>query len=166
LEGEKEMKCVECGGALKTTRGAHRYTESGLSNVTLMNIEVRHCDACGARQLVIPRIEELHRLIAQTIAKEQTRLSAEQVRFLRKWIGWSTADFALMMGVRPETVSRWEGKGTGYQMPPTAERLLRMMVANEEPTERYPINLFRLQPRLRPKPLKFIKSQEWKEAAS
>jgi putative zinc finger/helix-turn-helix YgiT family protein len=160
------MKCVQCGGVVKGTRGAHRYTESGLSNVTLLNVEIRNCAACGEREVVIPRIEELHRLIARTIATGSARLSPEQIRFLRKWIGWSTADFALMMGVRSETVSRWEGKGTGYQMPPTAERLLRLMVANQEPTTKYPIDLFKLQPRLKPQPLKFIKTTDWKEAAS
>jgi len=160
------MKCGRCTGVMKSTRGAHRYTESGLSNVTLLNVEIRHCPECGEREIVIPRIEELHRLIARTVATEPARLNSEQIRFLRKWLGWSSSDFALMMGVRPETVSRWEGKGTGYQMPPTAERLLRLMVANQEPTEKYPIDLFKLQPRVRPKPLKFIKSPDWKEAAS
>jgi len=160
------MKCVHCGSVTKSTRGAHRYTESGLSNVTLLNVELRNCSACGEREVVIPRIEELHRLIARTLATSTSRLSPEQIRYLRKWLGWSSADFALMMGVRPETVSRWEGKGAGYQMPPTAERLLRLMVANQDPVTKYPIDLFKLQPRLKPQPLKFIKSPDWKEAAS
>jgi YgiT-type zinc finger domain-containing protein len=79
MEDQVTMKCVECGGQLKSTRGAHRYTESGLSNVTLMNVETRQCPACGAREVVIPRMDELHRLIALTTAKEQARLDAEQV---------------------------------------------------------------------------------------
>jgi len=160
------MKCVHCSGVIKSTRGAHRYTESGLSNVTLLNVELRHCSECGEREVVIPRIEELHRIIARTVATGQSRLNPEQIRFLRKWLGWSSVDFALMMGVRPETVSRWEHKGTGYQMPATAERLLRLMVANQDPVTKYPIDLFKLQPRLRPLPLKFIKSPDWREAAS
>ncbi len=160
------MKCAQCGSTLKSTRDTHRYTESGLSNVTLLNVEMRNCQECGEREVVIPRIEELHRLIARTVALEPARLSAEQIRFLRKWLGWSAADFALMMGVRPETVSRWEGNGAGYQMPPTAERLLRLMVANQEPTQRYPLDLFKLQPKVRPIALKFIKSPDWKKAAS
>ena len=160
------MKCVHCGSVTKSTRSAHRYTESGLSNVTLLNVELRNCSACGEREVVISRIEELHRLIARTLATSKARLNQEQIRYLRKWIGWSSADFALMMGVRPETVSRWEGNGAGYQMPPTAERLLRMMVANQEPVTKYPIDLFKLQPRTKAQPLKFIKSPDWKEAAS
>ena len=45
----------------------------------------------------------------------------------------AAADFALVMGVRPETVSRWESKEAGYPITPTAERLLRLMVANQDP---------------------------------
>jgi putative zinc finger/helix-turn-helix YgiT family protein len=158
------MKCVQCGGTMKSTRSAHRYTESGLSNVTLLNVETRTCPACGEREVVIPRIEELHRLIARTLAESPAHLIPEQIKFLRKWLGWSSADFALMMGVRPETISRWEGK-SGYQMPATAERLLRLLVANHEPTTKYPIDIFKLQPKLKPQALKFTTSaKEWKAA--
>jgi putative zinc finger/helix-turn-helix YgiT family protein len=158
------MKCVQCAGTMKSTRGAHRYTESGLSNVTLLNVELRSCPACGEREVVIPRIEELHRLIARTLAESPASLVPEQIRFLRKWLGWSSSDFALMMGVRPETVSRWEAK-TGYQMPATAERLLRLLVANHEPITQYPIDLFKLQPKVKLQTLKFTpSSKEWKVA--
>jgi hypothetical protein len=33
-----------------------------------------------------------------------------------------------------------ENKG-GYELPPTAERLLRLMVANQKPATKYPIDL-------------------------
>jgi putative zinc finger/helix-turn-helix YgiT family protein len=161
------MKCVRCGKELKATRGAHRYVESGLSDVTLLNVERRECPACGEREVVIPHIEQLHRSIARTVSTLPTRLSHEHVRFLRKWLGYSTGDFALVIGVRPETVSRWESKSktAGYQMPPTAERLLRIMVANQEPVTKYPIDLFKLQPRIKPQALKF-QAPDWKQSAS
>jgi putative zinc finger/helix-turn-helix YgiT family protein len=159
------MKCVRCGSPVKSTRGAHRYTESGLANVSLLNVELRNCPSCGEREVVIPRIEDLHRAIAYAIGQDQAKLTPEKIRYLRKWLGFSMADFALMMGVRPETVSRWESKDSGYQMPPTAERLLRMMVANQEPVTKYPIDLFKLQPKVKPQPLKF-RAPDWKRAAS
>ena len=63
-----------------------------------------------------------------------------------------------------ETVSRWESKASGYPMPPTAERLLRLMVANQDPVTQYLIDLFKTQPRVKPAPLKF-KGPDWKRAA-
>jgi putative zinc finger/helix-turn-helix YgiT family protein len=161
------MKCVRCGKALKATRGAHRYVESGLSNVTLLDVERRECPACGEWEVVIPRIELLHQSIARAVSTLPTRLSHEHIRFLRKWLGYSTTDFALVMGVRPETVSRWESKNkaSGYQMPPTAERLVRLMVANQEPVTKYPIDLFKSQPRVKPQALKF-QAPDWNQAAA
>ena len=159
------MKCINCGKTLKSARGAHRYTESGLSNVTLLNVELRGCETCGDREVVIPRIEELHKLIAQAVSRSPARLSPEEIRFLRKWLGFAAVDFALVMGVRPETVSRWENKDGTFPMPPTAERLVRIMVANQDPVTQYPLDLFKLQPRTKPEALKF-RGPDWKRAAS
>jgi putative zinc finger/helix-turn-helix YgiT family protein len=148
---------------MTTTRGAHRYIESGLPNVTLTNVEIRTCSSCGEREVVIPNIEELHRVIARLVAMSHAKLTSEEIRFLRKWIGHSAEDFALLMGVRPETVSRWERKEGDYPMAPTAERLLRLMVANEEPVTKYPLDLFKIQPRVKPEALK-LRAPDWKKA--
>jgi putative zinc finger/helix-turn-helix YgiT family protein len=164
MEGEA-MTCVQCGAPLKSTRGAHRYTESGLSNVTLTNVELRLCASCGEREVVIPRIEELHRVLARAIATESKDLLPEHVRFLRKWLGFSSTDFALVMGVRPETVARWEKKDTTAPISPTAARLLRLMVASQEPATKYPIDFLKLQPKLKLKALKFH-APDWKRAVS
>jgi putative zinc finger/helix-turn-helix YgiT family protein len=168
LEEEAVKKCLNCGAGLKTTRGIHRYTESGLPNITLVNVEIRECPDCGEREVVIPRMEQLHRTIAHAISRQTQPLKPEEVRFLRKWLGYSTTDFALVMGVRPETVSRWESQtaGKGYRIPPTAERLLRLLVANQEPAAQYPIDLFTTQPRVRPQPLKLkLRAPDWRDAA-
>jgi putative zinc finger/helix-turn-helix YgiT family protein len=157
------MKCVNCGHAMTATRGTHRYTESGLSNVTLANIEIRTCPQCGERRVVIPKMDLLHRMIAKALIRANRPFAPDEIRFLRKWLGLSSLDFALVMGVRPETVSRWEnGK---YPFPPTADRLLRLLVSNQEPMERYPIDLFKLKHHARPTPIR-LKAPDWKEAAS
>jgi putative zinc finger/helix-turn-helix YgiT family protein len=162
---EKAMKCVHCGGAMKSARGTHRYTESGLSNVTLVNVEVRSCPKCGERELVIPKIEMLHRLIARALIHEPGILKPDVIKFLRKWLGLSSQDFALLMGVRPETVSRWESPDAAYPLTATSDRLLRLLVNNQDPVERYPINLFKLKPRTKPTPIK-LTAPDWKKAAS
>jgi hypothetical protein len=62
------MECQHCGSPVSSTRGEHLYTESGLSNVTLLDIEIRTCDVCGEHEVVVPELEELHRAIARSVA--------------------------------------------------------------------------------------------------
>lgn len=131
------MKCESCGAQMKVGRENYRYAESGLDTVTLVDIEVRRCPECGAYEVSIPRIEELHRLIAQQVALKRARLTPQEIRFLRKYLGFSGVDFAATLDVTPETVSRWE---TGKkQMSPVAERALRLMIFVRSPVEAYPL---------------------------
>lgn len=131
------MKCENCGAQMKSGKENYRYTECGLDSVTLMNVEVRRCSECGEYEVDIPRMEQLHRLIAQEVAAKGPRLTPQEIRFLRKYLGFSGVDFAATLDVTPETVSRWEnGK---KQMSPVAERALRLMVFVREPIAEYPL---------------------------
>src|SRR5437879_11660470 len=102
------LECSECGGSMKRARENYRYAESGLPNVILLGVEVSRCPTCGRVEVSIPRMAALHEGLARAISRKETRLAPEEVRFLRKHLGWSGTDFAGVMGVAPETVSRWE----------------------------------------------------------
>lgn len=131
------MRCPKCRGEMTSTREAHRYAESGLPNVTLVDVEVRHCPRCGERTVGIPRVEELHRLLALELARKPERLLPNEVRFLRKYLGLSGVDFAERMRVDPATVSRWEREGDAQAMGPQAELLLRLMAVRDQPVSEY-----------------------------
>lgn len=132
------MKCVSCGKtAVQTRRENHRYSECGLDNVTLVSIEVRHCDDCGETEYVTPDVEGLHACIAHVVASKPERLLPLEIRFLRKYLGHSAKDFATKIGVRAETVSRWEAAGEPQVMDVPTERLLRLMVFYEKPATHY-----------------------------
>jgi len=135
------MKCPRCGANMKTSRENYLYRESGLKNVTLSGIEVSRCMKCGDHEAIIPRIEQLHQVIAATLARKAPRLTPEEIRFLRKSLGWSGADFAQHMGVAAETVSRWENGSTA--MGPAAERLLRLAALTLEPTRDYSLDILK-----------------------
>ena len=130
------MKCSECGSTMQRRKENHRYDECGLKHVTLVGLAVTRCPKCGNYEIAIPRIESLHRLIARALIEKRTRLTGEEVRFLRKSLGWSGADFARHMGVSDETVSRWENAAA--PIGPQADRLLRLMVAQGRTPIRYP----------------------------
>ena len=135
------MKCPQCRHQMVSSIENHRYPESGLSNVVLVGVEVRRCPSCGEHMVAIPRIEELHRTLAMALIRDRGRLAPNEIRFLRKWLGWSGIDFAKHMGVTPETVSRWESVESAKSMGGTAERLLRLAVAHGQPVDEYPIEL-------------------------
>jgi DNA-binding XRE family transcriptional regulator len=119
---EEQMKCLECGGAMKTRRESYRYDAVGLP-VTLIGVEVSRCPRCG------------------TLVSRRGRLTGAEVRFLRKHLGWTGAELARHLGVQPATVSRWENDA--QPVGPVAERLLRLVVARHEPDSAFPLALLR-----------------------
>jgi len=132
------MKCFQCGGKMVTKRENYRYTACGLPNVTLVGIEVRRCAACGENEVLIPRIEELHRVLAAAIVRRESRLTHHEIRFLRKYLGYSGVDFARIVGVSAETISRWEH--ARETMRPSAENLVRMLVVHQQPIRQYEVD--------------------------
>ena len=135
------MKCLSCSAQMRVRRENFKYDACGLPYVTLVGVQVHRCSKCGEFEVAVPRSEDLHRVIAVSVARKRGRLEAAEVRFLRKWLGWSGADFAERMGVSAETVSRWE---TGaQQMGATADRLLRLMVASRTPQRDYSLDLLK-----------------------
>lgn len=114
------------------------YKESGLSNVVLVGVEVRRCPSCGHHELVLPRVAELHRTIAHALIHKPSRFNGSEVRYLRKYLGWSGVDFAKHIGVDPSTVSNWENDKDPIGN--SSDRLLRLMVAHGSPVEKYSLD--------------------------
>lgn len=131
--------CRHCEKAALTKQTeTYLYTESGLPNVTLVGVEVRRCPSCGHHEVVLPRIEELHRTIALAVIRKRSRLTGAEVRYLRKYLGWSGVDFAHHIGVDPSTVSNWENDKD--PIGPSSDRLLRLMVAHGSPVDDYALD--------------------------
>ena len=128
------MKCPECGENMTKSRGDYDYSIVGLP-VLLVNVELRLCPTHGLSP-AIPRIEQLHKMIAQGIVTKTSRLSGAEVKFLRKHIGWSGQDFARHIGVTPACVSRWENDHE--QIGEGSDRALRLMAIIHEPVCDYP----------------------------
>lgn len=132
-------KCPQCRTPMESRRENYRYDASGLPNVVLEDVEVRQCPNCGERAVVIPAIEGLHRALALALIRAPGRFTPQEIRFLRKSLGWSGVDFAKHFGVDPATVSRWESTEKPQPMGAVAERLLRLAVAHGQPIEAYPL---------------------------
>src|SRR5262249_4118573 len=104
------------------------YRISGLENVLLAGITLYRCAGCKGESPVIPRIEELHALIARDLTRKRSRLTGAEVRFLRTNAGFPARQFAALLGIRPEHLSRIE-HGKIRQLGATADKLARFVSA-------------------------------------
>jgi len=121
------IACENCSTPLRIFREPHRYTIHADWAVTIEDAEVRRCPKCGHHEVVIPRPQALNRTIAAAVIRKQTRLAGPEMVFLRSQMGLTARALARVMGVVPESISRWE---TGaLPVSPPVDRLLRTMVA-------------------------------------
>jgi DNA-binding transcriptional regulator YiaG len=104
---------------------------------------------------MVPNLEGLHQALARALVKKEARLGGDEIRFLRKVLGWSGADFSEHMGTSAETVSRWETGAT--PIGPQADRLLRLMVMTRDPVSDYEkLDLLKTVARAQPAKVRLI----------
>ena len=104
------IKCPFCGNLnVETKTGqSYHFTESGLDNVYLKNVETSHCPDCNANSVSIPKSPLLLNCIGEAIVFSPGRLTGAEIRFLRKNLRIKINDFAKLLRVSRVTVSRWE----------------------------------------------------------
>ncbi|HHB75609.1 MAG TPA: helix-turn-helix domain-containing protein [Desulfobulbus sp.] len=126
--------CYSCGAKITSIKNQpYPFTESGL-NVVLYGVTQYECPVCKETYAAIPNVSKLHRVIGTHICRERKALlTPEEIKFLRKDLHLKAKDLAMIMGVTPATVSRWEnGK---KEIGEAHDRLLRslyMMYATEQ----------------------------------
>ena len=118
-------KCYECKGTMEGKRENYPYRECGLNSVVLLDILVYHCKDCGAKVPEIPAVGVLHISITGDLLQKDSLLSSDEIRFVRKAVGYSATELAKVMGVNKVSVSRWE---SGRQrIGKESDRLLRLV---------------------------------------
>lgn len=104
------MKCDIChkSDIVIKSQQSYRYRECGLDNVYLQNIDVRVCESCGTKVPRLLRARDIHATIACAIAMQPCPLRGQDVRFLRKQLGYSGREWATFLRTDASTLSRWE----------------------------------------------------------
>lgn len=128
---EKEIHACEehLEEHLATPEQPYRYVGSGLPNVFLAGIKYFVCKICGKQSAEIPAIKELLSAVARSIVKKQSRLTGPEVRFLRKRLSKKGIEFAPMIGITPEHLSRVEGTEKPLE-DAGRDRLIRLIYLN------------------------------------
>ena len=112
-------------GPLRLVRREYQFTESGLDNVVLKNIEALVCDRCKTETPRLPRMNGLMRTIALALITKPYKLDGQDIRFLRKFLGLGSEAFAAILDVDRSHLSRVENGVTPVSA--TADRLVRLI---------------------------------------
>ena len=100
-------KCATCGGRLSRTRKDEVHEVAGRRFVA--TLPSRSCRACGTSFLDAPTIERVELEVACELAQHGPACG-ETFRYMRKALGMRAVALARLLGVTPETVSRWENE--------------------------------------------------------
>ena len=78
----------------------YQYIECGLDNVFISGLEFT--DDMGEQCIMIPAINQLHKLIASALLVQEKRLSSEEIYFLRAEMGSSEEEIKGKLGVNTD----------------------------------------------------------------
>lgn len=138
------MNCISCGAPMRSSTKNVPYDENALPGVMLYGVKVSRCPKCGEEEVAIPNLAGLHLALAKAIVSKPGRLCGPEIRFLRKFLGYSGSDFARVIGSNASTISRWESGAQSMNV--HADRLLRLMVMYDGRKQEYPLsNLAEIQ---------------------
>lgn len=130
MKGRCRMRCG-CGEQATVVRGDYLFVESGLTNVTLHGAELLKCDNCGSLTPVLSKINELMQMIASALVLKPSQLTGNEIRFLRKYIGFTGERFGGKLGLTKEHVSRIENEK--YRAGAQTDRLIRFLTISASP---------------------------------
>ncbi len=120
------MKCTKCGSEnVKVERFAEAMDH--LPDLIVDGNERYACRACGESGELWHRAEPLLALIRNTLIAKPRALSPGEFRRLRTMVHPVAQEFARLIGVTPEIVSKWE---SGKKPIPTATDLLVRSLAS------------------------------------
>ena len=102
----------------------YHYTECGLDDVRLLS-GYQIVETPYGETVEIDDVEGLHCVIGRTIC-EQSGLTGQELRFLRRELGLSQKNLGNLLGNTDQTVANWE-KGVITPIPVMAETIIKKM---------------------------------------
>ncbi|MEW6213247.1 MAG: hypothetical protein AB1631_33430 [Acidobacteriota bacterium] len=104
----------------------YHYTESGLPNVYLVNVEAYRCEQCQSEIASIPRPGQLHILLVNMILAKPGAMTGDELRFVRKALKMTPKEFADLLAIHPQTIMDWQ---SAKSLSKRDDSLVRFVVA-------------------------------------
>src|SRR5437868_4472421 len=104
------MNCPNGHGKMEEKRVAEHEAAAilGMRSVVIKNVPAFVCSKCGDTLITGEVLDEVHKNLLFLVVTSEYVLSGEEVRFIRKALRLSQAEFADRLGVHRTTVTRWE----------------------------------------------------------
>jgi transcriptional regulator with XRE-family HTH domain len=109
---------------VSTKQKPYHYLGAGLPNVYLVGVEYAVDPETGDESVGIPCVPALLDALAVVVVTKESRLTGDELRFLRKRMGISSKNFAATMGLTSEQYSRIEN---GAVLTTSNDKLIRLM---------------------------------------
>ena len=94
-----KIECPSCGRMVETLEGDYYNTSNcGLDNVVLCGFEIIKC-TCGEESVILPRILEIHNVIAECILEKKTQDNRQRNQVSAEKYGVEGKIFAYLVGV-------------------------------------------------------------------
>ena len=107
-------RCGKCKGLMeKSVRPEHTEDLGGVVVKVLNAVQVFSCGECHSEIVAIPDMDGLAYATAISRALNPVRLQGREVKFMRRALDMTQAEFAKAMDLAAETVSRWENDARG-----------------------------------------------------
>lgn len=101
-----QRKCAECGST-RFAKIVEDDTHVVGKTKYVVEIPETKCLKCGDITVSGPDMERSERLVAAEIARSGPSTGVT-FRYMRRALGLKSGDLAQLLGVRPETLSKWE----------------------------------------------------------
>jgi DNA-binding transcriptional regulator YiaG len=122
--------CGNCGETAQVVRKDYQFDDMGIP-VILQQIKVIECPHCGNVEPIIPNMDGLMHVLALGVLCNPSKLSGEEVRFLRKYVNKSALDFARFLHLDHTHLSKIENNR--LEIGTRTDKLVRLMVINMDP---------------------------------
>ncbi len=144
-----EIYCTNCTNPkpLKGKKVKIKYDVSGLDYLTIDGVIEHKCPRCGEVYRYYGNIEKLNHAIAEFIAKKVDHLQGQEVRFIRKYLGYNTKMFATeILKIDVATLSRIENDKIEHSS--TLDNFIKYLALSKNPDRDYEIHelLLKKQP--------------------
>jgi len=132
---------IHCGNCtydkvLKGKKTKMKYDISGLDYITLDSVMVYSCPKCSEKFYDFGNVEKLNAVIAEFLATQNEPLAGNEIRFIRKYLGYDTTMFTKeILKVKPETLSRMENDKQEHGE--TLDQFIKFLALTKQPDRDY-----------------------------